>query len=173
MTDTDRTIIADNPREELSHRLEWAEQQRGGAAQDGVTVDVAYFEAYENVLTDYLDTLTQSGLSEDELLDTHEIARDKWEEIDEKTEDNVVHAARADATKHILEAFFGHGTVELGDTQMATVYDDGTVRFVGEDGTPVTMTVQNEGDALAKADLFLRQADHSVDKLQQRNGVVR
>ena len=173
MTDTDRTIIADNPREELSHRLEWAEQQRGGAAQDGVTVDVAYFEAYENVLTDYLDTLAQSGLSEDDLLDTHETARDEWEEIEEKTEDNVVHAARADASKHILEAFFGHGAVELGETHMASVYSDGMVKFVGEDGTPVTMVVQDEQDALEKADVFLQQAGHSVDELQQRNGVVR
>jgi len=168
----DRTIIVENPEDKLSDRLEWAEEQREGAQAEGVTVDVVYFEAYKRVLVDLLEDLHTDGLSEAGLYQRHQTRREEWEDA-EKSPDTVEHAAVADATKHVLDAFFGYGVTELGEVSNSTVYDDGTVQFVGEDGDAVRLQIRDEDDALAKADLFLHEAGRSIDDLRDRNEAIR
>jgi len=161
----DRTITVDEPGEQLSARLEWAEEQREGAAQDGVANDVAYFEAYKEELQDRLEVLQDSGISEQTLIDEYYTAKEKWDEIEDPTRDDMSCAARVDVAKHLLETIFGHGPVEIGEIVRASSDGDGRIKIVGEDGDTVNIEIQDEEDALARADLFLKEAGYSVDML--------
>lgn len=165
----DRTIIVDDPEEQFSDRLEWAEEQRAGAAEDGVNIDVAYFEAYQEELRGRIEALQNGGISEQSLIDEYHTAKEEWEEIEDSTEDDMSFAARVDVTKHILEGIFGHGAVDIGHVVEASSNGNGEIKLTGKKGNTVKIQVINEKDALARADLFLKEAGYSVDDLQVEN----
>jgi len=163
----DRTIIVDDPEEQFSERLEWAEEQRVGAAQESANTDVAYYEAYQEELKDRLEALQDGGISEQALIDEYHTAKEEWDEIEDPTEDDMSCAARVDVTKHVLEGVFGHGPVEIGHVVRASSDGDGRITLVGKNGNTADIEVINEEDALARADLFLQEAGYSVDDLNR------
>jgi len=166
MIDMDRTIIVDDPEEQFSGRLEWAEKQREGAAEDSVNNDVAYFEAYQEELKERIQELQDGGISEQALIDDYHTAKEEWDEIEDPSEEDMSCAARLDTAKHVLEGVFGHGAVDVGHVVRASSDGNGEIELVGKTGNTVKIQVINEEDALARADLFLREAGYSVDDLQ-------
>jgi len=161
----DRTIIVDDPEEQFGDRLEWAEKQHEGAVEDGLTNDVAYFEAYIEELQDRLEELQEGGISEETLLDEYYTAKEEWDQIEDPTEDDMSSVARADVAKHVLKGIFDHGAVQIGNVASASSDGDGEITLVGENGDAVKIEIQDEEDALSKADLFLQEAGYSVDVL--------
>jgi hypothetical protein len=162
----DRTISIEKAEEQFRDRLQWAEKQRAGAAADGVSIDVAYFEAYRKHLKELLEPLGNGGLSESELKDERRSACEEWQRIENPDEKDMEYVARRDAAKHILQRCFGYA-ISIGKIVRGSTCEDGQVRLIDDDGREITVTVEDNGDALSVADLFLRKAGYSVSDLEK------
>ncbi|QCC57219.1 hypothetical protein [Natrinema thermotolerans] len=152
LPDPERTVIV-----EKAHLLhEQLEYSRENAEDPDNEIDAAYQERRVDVTESYIEAIEGDGLSEADVRDDLDAARDVLSDTEEETPEVGRRVAEADTAKQILGRYFGEddNTLEVGEAMNVMGYEDGSVAFHGPGGKAI-VEFSDEINARAAADCIL------------------
>lgn len=167
---TNRTITVDEA-EELRTKISDREE---GLKSDSLTeTGRVQLQAFIDTAETLCEQIETDGVDEQTLETRVQDLSDRLSELDDddEVEDEVFAKVRGEhkAVATVLRTYFGWGPTHIGTlTGNASLYQDGTIEMVGDEGAVLMETDGREETALSSAELFLRDVGKTIDDLESQ-----